>query len=201
MVASRGIPIYGETQKQLTAYGVMEDIKREYPNVKFLGLFDTVGSFGKPGNAVNIGIRLSLAKNVLKCAHAMSAHDARETFPLTRLKPDPRVKERWFAGVHADIGGVYGDKEVQGRVSLYWMWQQAKDAGLAAKPFPVLWEKEVENYLAKNGVGWSPRISDVLKIAPMHDSASPLQYIGDRFNRWVRSKTGQIAYRRRYYVR
>lgn len=40
------------------------------PPIRFLGLWDTVASFGAPGNDVNIGFKLDVPRNVEHCCHA-----------------------------------------------------------------------------------------------------------------------------------
>src|SRR5262249_8994671 len=79
------------------------------PVVRFLGLWDTVFSFGLPGNNINIGWTMSLPDKVDKCFHAMALDERRHTFPLTRLSvqvPDAtgegKLYELWFRGVHSD---------------------------------------------------------------------------------------------------
>lgn len=110
----------------------------EHPQIGFMGLWDTVGSFGIPFNAIlpfqkwNVGYDLTVAPNVTKCYHALSIHERRETFTVTRLNKnhrDPRIEERWFRGVHSDVGG--GNENVRlSNISLKWMLQKAADFNL-----------------------------------------------------------------------
>lgn len=104
--------------------------------VRFLGLFDTVGSFGLPFNRVNLGWKLTLPDNVDACAHAMALDEARPSFQLTRLRPwredqvaPVRVREVWFRGAHSDIGGGNGNPR-RAAIALRWMIVQAFRAGL-----------------------------------------------------------------------
>jgi len=55
--------------------------------VRFVGVWDTVASFGLPGNNLNIGWQLTLPPNVKRCYHAMALDERRGNFPLTRIKP------------------------------------------------------------------------------------------------------------------
>ena len=56
-------------------------------DIRFLGLLDVVGSFGIPGNNLNLGWDLTLPDNVRKCYHAMALDERRDNFPLTRVEP------------------------------------------------------------------------------------------------------------------
>jgi uncharacterized protein (DUF2235 family) len=104
--------------------------------VRFLGIWDTVASFGIPGNAVNVGYDLELPDNVRNCCHAIALDERRWTFPLTRLADNAHVsrttrniREVWFRGYHSDVGG--GNKnEGLSSIALTWMFQRARDAKL-----------------------------------------------------------------------
>ncbi|MGA7617086.1 MAG: DUF2235 domain-containing protein [Thermoanaerobaculia bacterium] len=108
--------------------------KVDHPPVRFLGVFDTVASFGIPGNDINLGYNLKVAPNVQTARQAIAANEYRGTFPLSRLEnpkcPDPRVEEQPFPGSHSDVGGGYEDNQHLSREALKWMWAQMKAAGL-----------------------------------------------------------------------
>jgi len=115
--------------------------KKDGAEIRFLGLWDTVASFGVPGNRINLGWDLTLPDNVKKCCHAMALDERRGNFPLTRIKAPPgglsiegRVQEVWFRGVHSDVGG--GQCPGLSSITLSWMLRRAKDNGL-----PVVEEK------------------------------------------------------------
>ncbi|NOT46091.1 MAG: DUF2235 domain-containing protein [Acidobacteria bacterium] len=105
-------------------------------SIRFLGLWDTVPSFGVPGNAVNIGWNLGLPDNVVACYHAMSLEERRPAFPLHR--PDARVQhaqqkgrlfEVWFRGVHSDVGGGNANPGLSS-IPLNWMYAMGLASGL-----------------------------------------------------------------------
>jgi len=107
------------------------------PAIRFLGLWDTVASFGLPGNNINLGYELTVPSNVETCRHAMSLDERRFMFPLTRATQDKfsdrdliDIQEVWFRGYHSDIGGG-NDNEGLSDITLYWMYRQAEAAGLA----------------------------------------------------------------------
>ncbi|WP_272159075.1 phospholipase effector Tle1 domain-containing protein, partial [Vibrio algivorus] len=82
-------------------------------SVRFVGLFDTVGSFYLPGNQGNgqflLGLEPDCAQTVLQLtAH----HEYRHNFPLTSLStgnaPLPsNFYQEVFPGAHSDVGGGY----------------------------------------------------------------------------------------------
>lgn len=102
--------------------------------VDFLGLFDTVKSIGwlydplvLPYTANNPIVRT--------VRHALSIDERRAFFrPNHWGNAGPRqcVKEVWFAGVHADVGGGYPPAESQlALCALRWMLGEAAAAGMA----------------------------------------------------------------------
>lgn len=113
------------------------------PAIRFLGLWDTVASFGWPGNGINIGFELTLPRNVEICRHAMSLDERRFMFPLTRVTQDKfsradlkDVEEVWFRGYHSDVGGG-NENDGLSNIALYWMYCQAEAAGLVFEPADV----------------------------------------------------------------
>jgi len=112
--------------------------------IDFLGVWDTVGSLGIPDdlglmNMLSGGAKkyrfhdTQLGKIVRTARHAVGIDERRGDFSPTMwtgIDSDERdVKQVWFAGVHGDIGGSYGDHDL-GDVTLRWMMQEASTAGL-----------------------------------------------------------------------
>ncbi len=97
--------------------------------VRFLGLFDTVPSFGIPGNNIDLGWKLKMPPHVETCCHAMALNETRYNFPLHRMDPSPHLKEVWFRGVHSDVGGGNGNSGLSS-IPLDWMFCAAKRSGL-----------------------------------------------------------------------
>lgn len=85
--------------------------------VRFLGLFDTVGSFYLAGNNDEGNFELGLDTGCAERVFQISAHhEYRKNFPLTSLLPSDGILpsnfyEEVFAGCHTDIGGGYPSKE------------------------------------------------------------------------------------------
>ncbi|KAK3806174.1 MAG: hypothetical protein J3R72DRAFT_465417 [Linnemannia gamsii] len=93
--------------------------------VKFMGLFDTVGSLGIPYFTPGIGLAfhqfhdISISTAVEKVYHALSIHDRLWGFEPCHAMPSPsriaapaapppapqfEIRERWFPGCHYDLG-------------------------------------------------------------------------------------------------
>ena len=103
------------------------------PVIRFLGLWDVVGSFGIPINLgpflfqeYNLGYTLKLPQNVEYCFHAMALDERRQTFRVTRLKG---AYEVWFRGAHSDVGGGNGNLGLN-NIAFCWMLRKAAAAGL-----------------------------------------------------------------------
>ena len=142
------------------------------PRFSFLGLFDTVGSVGLPGDGDDHNwlaggglegeIVLDVAPESVARAHQVTAEDElRRYFPLTSLRePDGSLpghfSEEGLPGAHADIGGGYGPVArtiYVGRAVVTWYTEAQRQAAIeaerarlaAARPLPGLeleWERE-----------------------------------------------------------
>lgn len=108
--------------------------------IKFLGVWDTVGSLGIPLRGLRSLTRkqyqfhdTELSGTVQHAYHALSIDERRGPFEPTlwEYKPKPRqiVEQVWFAGVHSDIGGGYPESGLSD-LTLDWMLMKAKSAGL-----------------------------------------------------------------------
>jgi len=133
----RTVDIIGFSRGAALALHFANQVQAEKPGaeVRFLGLWDTVASFGLPGNDINIGWDLTLPDNVRHCFHAMALDERRGNFPLTRVVPQKggkpvkdRLQEVWFRGVHSDVGG--GQSVGLSSIALCWMLRRAKESGL-----------------------------------------------------------------------
>ena len=137
LVACCGVPSnegsYDEAMSRLVAHdldavqkGVADGKYLSPPNIDPLGVFDTV-KMTKYGSGVDIS---KLPNIVRHACHAMSYHERRCFFPLTRFAPDQsNVEEVWFVGSHTDIGGGYVKRGLADH-SLVWMVYKANEYGL-----------------------------------------------------------------------
>lgn len=137
----RVVDIIGFSRGAALALHFANEIAEEQPgiDVRFLGLWDVVASFGLPGNDLNIGWHLTLPGIVHRCCHAMALDERRGNFQPTRVKAgegDPpvegRLEEVWFRGVHSDVGG--GMSIGLSSIALCWLMRRALDSGLPVDP-------------------------------------------------------------------
>jgi uncharacterized protein (DUF2235 family) len=110
--------------------------------VHFVGVWDTVGALGVPFSFMGLFERhdefydTKMGQNVNFARHALAIDEQREDFAPTvwTSRPGVDLKQVWFCGAHADIGGSYPpDKGVGTRssdVSLRWMLDEAANSGL-----------------------------------------------------------------------
>jgi len=147
----KDVDVVGFSRGSALAVDFTNAVAARFPQleIRFLGLFDMVASFGIPGNEINLGWRLTPAENVKRCAHAMALDERRHAFPLTRLRRPgagrDRFREVWFRGVHSDVGG--GQNLGLTSIAMTWMLQQALDAGVPAEPahlagYRALWNPD-----------------------------------------------------------
>jgi hypothetical protein len=137
--------------------------------IRFIGVFDTVGSLGIPGG---LGRWLNrrryefhdtrLSGLVDLACHAVAIDEHRKQFAPTLWTSVPipvpehptRVEQRWFVGEHANVGGGgTAAPEVGNPLSVItreWIVDRAVEAGLAVDPPPV----------PVTGDEWSGRIYD-----------------------------------------
>ena len=98
--------------------------------VRFLGLFDTVHSFGIAGIDLNLIHDPDLPNIVDHCFHALALDERRGTFRPTRV---PSGYEVWFRGAHSDIGGGNNNTGLNA-ITLKWMLSKASAVGLPITP-------------------------------------------------------------------
>lgn len=86
----------------------------ERNSIRFVGLFDTVASIGKPHLNITeypddevVFEDNHVSDPVAEALHLLSMDDRRILFFPTLMKADPRVTEVWFSGAHSDVGGGY----------------------------------------------------------------------------------------------
>jgi hypothetical protein len=82
--------------------------------VRFVGLYDSVGSFYWPGNDDEGNFNLNLkAESAQYVYHLVAGQEVREKFPLTSVRNGPSAPAHFVeltgVGVHSDIGGGYAD--------------------------------------------------------------------------------------------
>ena len=114
--------------------------------IKFIGVWDTVGSLGMPFsfkkqfNHERYKFHdITLDDSIQYAYHALAIDERRKLFkpilweleestPNNNL-PKQVMEQRWFAGVHCNIGGGYEDAGLS-NIALNWLINKAKDTGL-----------------------------------------------------------------------
>lgn len=92
-----------------------------YPlRLNFIGVFDTVASFGVPAQNARTPFserELIVSSLVERCVHYVAAHELRFSFPVDLIRKDGRLAGNWvekvYPGVHSDVGGGYEPIEQQ----------------------------------------------------------------------------------------
>lgn len=110
--------------------------------IRFLGVWDTVGALGVPDdleifnffdNPEQWGFHhTNLGDHVITARHAMAIDEVRSCFCVSRWENAARhqdAKERWFPGVHSDVGGGYSDCDLANG-ALLWMMDECEGKGL-----------------------------------------------------------------------
>lgn len=180
---SRGAALAVHFANLIAKHGVKYNDHHVMPDIRFLGVWDIVGSFGVPINFVlkfhdvNIGYNISsVSDKVQKCYHAMAIHELRQTFAPTRLdlgNNQPYIQETWFRGVHSDIGGGNKNTELS-NIPLAWMLQQAIGSGLPIDTDKIISYNTGQNASAPLGENFDIIRSKMRLIHPsddIHESA------------------------------
>jgi len=137
---SRGAALAVHFANKIGEDGVeLTDGSKQNVKVRFLGVWDIVGSFGLSFDTfinfqdINLGWDIDTVHACVEhCHHAMALDERRETFSVTRLNEGHslnNIHETWFRGVHSDIGGGNGN-ELRSNIALNWMLDQARSCGL-----------------------------------------------------------------------
>ncbi|PCJ28358.1 MAG: hypothetical protein COA97_01645 [Flavobacteriales bacterium] len=111
--------------------------------IKFVGVWDTVGSMGLPTSIFgfikpkNLFYDNKIGSNIETARHALAIEEVRKDFEPTIWKQDSQnkvdLKQVWFAGNHSDVGGSYQpdkDGRVLSETPLLWMKKEAEAKGL-----------------------------------------------------------------------
>lgn len=141
--------------------------------IKFIGVWDTVGSLGIPGTFISEQGQYAwhdteLSGSVDYAYHAVALDEHREVYrPALWVSEDGQkkagnhdVEQRWFIGAHANVGGGYGPDDLLARISLKWITEKARDLGLKLKDLDLAsdaWKTEPKNSYEDFLHGWYAR--------------------------------------------
>lgn len=107
------------------------------PDIDLLGVWDTVGALGIPGNGLGRISRrkhefhdVTLGRKVLRAFQALAVDERRATFEpaiwdTRRAEPRQEVEQVWFVGAHSNVGGGYPDATLSEQAFL-WMTDKAR---------------------------------------------------------------------------
>ena len=117
----------------------------EATRLRFIGVWDTVGSLGVPLKTLQWMSVLNsdrylfhdtkLSGMVEYARHAIAIDEYRADYTPTLWTPDDqwpsdRLRQRWFIGAHGDVGGGYDVRQPLADLALTWMAHEARAAGL-----------------------------------------------------------------------
>lgn len=121
--------------------------KHSHPSrtIKFVGVWDTVGAMGIPISFLGLFddkdefYDTKIGSNISIARHALAIDEHRSDFEPTVWMPQPNMdlKQVWFSGAHANIGGSYKpdkDGSLTSDQSLAWMIKEVAKSGLTIEP-------------------------------------------------------------------
>lgn len=109
--------------------------------VKYLGVWDTVMALGSRFQSVHDSTSTAgrsfyagavPATCVQRARQALAVDEHRYDFRReiwTNHEPGQTMEQRWFAGVHSNVGGSYGNDGLA-NIPFHWILQRALDEGL-----------------------------------------------------------------------
>jgi T6SS, Phospholipase effector Tle1-like, catalytic domain len=182
---SRGAALAVHFSNKIAKDGIKDGDAK--PKIRFLGLWDVVGSFGLAVDTVvnfqeiNLGWNIKeVADCVEHCFHAMALDERREMFNVTRLDPKhehANIEEVWFRGVHSDVGG--GNRNyTRSNIALNWMIEKAKGCGVpindAVAAEPKYSEQDPDAPISENKDPQRDKRRAVLPNDVFHPTAIPV---------------------------
>jgi len=183
--------------------------------IKFIGVWDTVGSLGIPKKGgVTKELQFhdtELSGTVENGYHALAIDEHRKPFLPTlwshRPKPSQHVEQVWFCGAHSDVGGGYPEDDAS-KLALRWMLDKAQGVGLkldqdALAAFPIEPNPQGELH---NSKGWlyalSKRVDRVIGCVQDTSQPDPTQSVHESvLQRWDADPTYRPPQLREYFRR
>lgn len=134
---------------------------KKYPiEFKFMGIFDSVASFGLPATNLNNNLTfkgrdLVVDERVKRCVHYIAGNELRFAFPVDLIHEknseitNSNRKEIVYPGMHSDVGGGYtpGSQSVNdnfARIPLKDMLTEAVNSGVRMYDYDELKQKHVK---------------------------------------------------------
>ena len=173
---------------------LMVSFKNDYcveqvTKIKFIGVWDTVSSLGLPFSLFNKYNKerykfhdATLSSTVENAYHALAVDERRLMFKPTlwekskNLEKNDRIQkmeQRWFPGVHCNVGGGYRDRGLSNG-ALNWLTLKAREAGLCfdagkldnLQPNPI--DKMANSYILPYNL-WPPILREI-NLAPVYNA-------------------------------
>ena len=119
------------------------EFHKDSNKVEFIGVWDTVGALGIPDDKALLDLfdnpdhyrfhDTALNPNVRRARHAVAIDERRGSFAPTLWDEDKMgahrdVQQKWFPGVHSDVGGGYKEKGLSDG-ALRWMIEESAEVG------------------------------------------------------------------------
>lgn len=148
-------PAHARLARKLEKLTGIRTVSREgeyFLPIHFLGVWDTVASLGLPSRLSWLTApyteyhQVEVPPAVMTARHALALHELRSLFEplLWKAGSHSDLKQVWFPGAHADVGGGYpADASARSDIALRWMAAEAAATGLGIVP-ELLQQKESE---------------------------------------------------------
>lgn len=176
-VVSRGRRSAAEVRRAIDAERAVERVAREpLPpfepvEITFLGVWDTVMALGSRFRAAgeststasrSFHVDSRPAACVRHARQALAIDEARYDFRpevWTGARPGQSLEQRWFAGVHSNVGGGYVDDGLA-NLAFHWILEEAAALGLAAdRSFAAAYRRYPQDRLYRSE-SWLYRLLD-----------------------------------------
>lgn len=139
-------------EKEATLFRKTYAVADKIP-IKFIGVWDTVGSLGNPLFINNLFSKFSLSvlgnqfhdtdlsSTVNYAYQALAVDEKRRNFKPTLWRQQDTsgkqiMEQFWFIGVHSNVGGGYTRTGLSD-IALKWMTSKARDCGLEIEGIPI----------------------------------------------------------------
>ncbi len=143
------VDITGFSRGAAEARDFANQLKKKFPciRIRWMGLFDTVASFGLGGNDIDLGYDFSIPVNAYRVFHLTAGGEngeRRKFFPLMSVKAgpsspnsNPNVDETVLVdAAHSDVGGGYRENRGLANYALFVMWQDGRSSGVPFDSIP-----------------------------------------------------------------
>jgi len=137
--------------EKLTGIRVVHPESEYFLPMHFLGVWDTVASLGLPSRLEWLSApfteyhQVEVPPGVMTARHALALHELRGSFEPLLWKPGGNVdlKQVWFSGAHADVGGGYkSGEDGLSDIALRWMASEAMKVGLIVDAEERWWQTQ-----------------------------------------------------------